>query len=209
MTSGIHQLTIGDIEILVDKVGGVENALSIIKGDVQVQTVEVLAPFDTIESGAFSTREIQVGTHKREYLLATLLSSRDFDTHEHVEEMINQSHFEVSSTRRTVTLVVPTVEALGFKVPTPPSEIFQRAKDLELKRCSIEEALQLRLEYWNQAPGTGQRMIVAMKPLKGPNGKMSVFTVEREHNGLPLLGVQACTSYEKFDLSSRFVFVRP
>lgn len=70
-----------------------------------------------------------------------------------------------------------SLEQLGFKKEVPLVEIYQRAQERGLLKCSAEVGPQLRVQYLNQP--TGERLLIGMEPISF-SGFRDIFLVETD-----------------------------
>ena len=98
--------------------------------------------------------------------------------------ILGKPEFTVADEQSEVDLVKVAVAELGFKNGAKTQQIYDRAKQLGLELCSSEVGPQLRLQYEDQP--NGERILIAMKPISGSDGYLSVFSVERYDSELLL-----------------------
>ena len=111
----------------------------------------------------------------------------------------------VAKKETKVELVVASVAELGFKEGATYADICEKAKQLGLGLCPAEVGPQLRLQYTNQP--NGEWLTIAMKPITGSDGSLSVFLVVRGDSGLWLSSDDGHPDDFWYGYS-RFVFVR-
>jgi len=91
--------------------------------------------------------------------------------------------FTIASEKVKIKLVKVTVSELGFlKGGVKISGIYQRAQELGLGLCSLETALQLRLQYKDQP--VDDVFSVATKTFMGPQGSPDTFYLTSAGNGI-------------------------
>lgn len=110
-----------------------------------------------------------------------------------------------SETEQEVDLVVATPKELGFSGNATYRDICDKAIELGLELCPAEVGPQLRLQSTDQP--YGEWIVMAMEPIAGSDGDLSVFHVVRDLDGLRL---DACYGLPDlvWNADNRFVFVR-
>lgn len=108
----------------------------------------------------------------------------------------------------SVTLVKVRVSDLGFHEDGTLKEIYQEAEKKGYKLCSMEMAVQLRLQYENQP--MGEMLMVGMEPYRDVVGSFQVFLLAHNKSGQWLFS-QGLDRYTNtlFPPNTLFVFVKP
>ncbi len=120
-------------------------------------------------------------------------------------DILGKPAFTASETAMDVELVNVSVAELGFEDGATLLDIQAKADKLGLDPCPAEVGPQLRLQYADQPKG--EWLIVAMKPIAGSDGSLSVFVVGRDDVGRWLDGDDGDPG-DFWDGFGRFVFVR-
>ncbi len=97
-------------------------------------------------------------------------------------DMRKKDVFTVAQKEERIDLVNMSVGKLGFDRATRYDAICARAKELGLELCPPETGPQLRLQHLDQS--LGERITVAMEPIRDSDGNLYVFYVERLDDGL-------------------------
>ena len=124
---------------------------------------------------------------------------------EWANNILGQPAFKASETEEEVNLVVVSVSELGFKSGgATRKDIYARAQALGLTLCPAEVGPQLRLQYQDQPKG--EWLYIAMEPIAGSGGSLSVFSVGHSGSGRWLDSGHGSPDYF-WDGDDRFVFV--
>ncbi len=127
-------------------------------------------------------KKIQVGTGlKTPDGFRQVLKAGGYLLGDWASNLFDQKDFTVASKLTEVDLVIASNTDLG----RPKGCTFQETCDLIIAAgyplCEPEDGPQLRLQYPDQPKG--ERLIMAMKPIHGSDGSMSVFRVEHDGGG--------------------------
>ena len=162
-------LTAGQLNDIVNKLGGPRKALIFLRGETIFTT-----KLGTGLTDAEAFREaLKKGGH----------GISDWGNN-----IIDQPSFQASIAKEAtdVDLVVLSVAELGFKDGARYTDICQQAIDRGLMLCPAEVGPQLRLQYQDQPKG--ERLIIAMEAISDSDGDLLVFCVECREGFLLLDG---------------------
>ncbi len=189
-------LTAGQLNAIVKKLGGHEAALKLLRGELVVKFADIptFALWKIIRIGGTPKAKLQ----KR-------LKSENFYTSEYAKDIIDKDAFKTLSEKQDVSLVRLSVAELGFKEPATYAEIISRAKDLGLELCPAEVGPHLRLLETDQA--YNDYYWVAMEPIVDSSGGRHVFYVSRGSDGGRWLDADYVHVGRRWDAGSRFVFL--
>jgi hypothetical protein len=160
------QLNLGQIEAIVNKLGGMEGVLRFLSGELVVRQEHQLEVWKTINlgTGLKTTDDFRKA-----------LESAGFKISSWASGILGMPDFTVASEEVTIDLARVTVAELGFEEETTLDQIYERAKWLGLKICPPEVGPQLCLQYPDQP--TGEKILIGMKPIAGPEDSLNVFNV--------------------------------
>lgn len=179
-------LTMGQVNAIVKKLGGEKGALGFLRGDT-IMVDRVATPFlsqSIIMGNGLCTAQI----------LRSALVEEDFLMEYGADAMLDSPNFMYSTEPVNANLVIISVGDLGFPGGANCGEIFTRAETIGLVKNISEAGPQLRLQYKNQPKG--ERIIIAMIPLEDTMGKPHLYAVETlEQNGQWLSAVDGDPEY--------------
>ena len=120
-------------------------------------------------------------------------------------DILGKHDLVVAGSVTEVELIACSVAELGFKDGAICKDIYVRAQELGLDLCPPEVGPQLRLRYTDQPKG--EWLVIAMEPITGSGGNLSLFVVGRDGVGRWL---KACDGSPDgfWDGYYRFVFLR-
>ena len=192
------ELTLGQVEAVVNKLGGMEGVKRFLSGKTIVEEAER-------EFKIWETIKLGTGPKTAEDFRC-FLRVGGFRLSDWASDILGKSAFTVATEETEVDLVMVTVGELGFKKGARRDQIYDRAKQLALELCPAEVGPQLRLQYQDQP--NGEWILVAMEPILDSDGDPDVFRVGRRDSGLWL---NSCWgSPDNFwDAVRRWVFCRP
>lgn len=124
---------------------------------------------------------------------------------ESANDIIGRASFLVSAFKKQLDLVIVSPADLSFKYNTSRSNIYKRAKELDLELCPSEVGPQLRLQYKDQP--YGEYLHIAMIPIIGENNSPRAFGIERDGKMLWLHGNNGRPD-SVWSVNSKWVFVR-
>lgn len=114
-------------------------------------------------------------------------------------------NMEFGTEEGCVELVAPMVEELGFPEGARLDNICRAGLERGYRLCSPNVGPQLRIQYKDQL--LGERVYVAMSPLRDSYDYNFVFDVEHTEDGL-CLGAHYTSLDAVYDPKSRFAFCR-
>jgi hypothetical protein len=155
----------------------------------------VVRPFEIFKT-------IKLGTHKLVDDLRQSLKDNGNRISDWGNDILGKTTLAESETE--VTLHVATVKELTGKDCATNREINEAIRSKGYNLCPAEVGPQLRLQYPDQPKGEWLR--VAMKPIAGSDGGLSIFRVEHGDDGRWLDGLSGHPG-DGWSGGSRFVFV--
>ena len=196
------ELTMGQIEAVVNKLGGMEGVKRLLSGElVGVEKAE--CKFDI-----WKTVKLGTGLKAAEDFRRTLRDG-GFLISDWASNTLNHPAFKAANEETEIDLVKVTVAELGFK-KAARCQIYERAQYLGLDLCPPEVGPQLRLQYRNQP--NDELIFVAMELIL-VSGEWSLFTVWHHDSNLSLMSYSYNPRSFLHDDASYandlWVFVRP
>ena len=172
------ELTLGQVEAVVNKLGGMEGVKRFLAGETMAKETE--HEFDIWKT-------IKLGTgFKTADEFRRALRDGGFRISGWASDILGNPAFKVASEETEVDLIKVTVAELGFKEGVRRDQIYERAKEFGLELCPAEVGPQLRLRYKDQP--NGEWILVAMEPIFASDGRPGLFYVGRPASGLWLGG---------------------
>ena len=192
------ELTLGQVEAVVNKLGGMEGVKRFLAGETMAKETE--HEFDIWKT-------IKLGTgFKTADEFRRALRDGGFRISGWASDILGNPAFKVASEETEVDLIKVTVAELGFKEGVRRDQIYERAKEFGLELCPAEVGPQLRLRYKDQP--NGEWILVAMEPIFASDGNPRLFPVGRNDSGLWLSGYWS--DPDRFwPADSQWVFCRP
>ncbi len=189
-------LTAGQLNAIVKKLGGHEAALKLLRGELVVKLADmpVFTPWKILRIG---------GTPKTELLKR--MKKENFYISDYAKDIMGKDAFGTLPEKQDVSLVRLSVAELRFKNPATYDEIVARAKELGLDLCPAEVGPYLRLTETDQA--YSDFYWIAMEPIVGSSGVARVFYVYRDSVGKRWLSTHYVISDSRWGLGGRFVFL--
>jgi len=168
------ELNLGQVEAVVNKLGGIEGVKRFLSGETVIQVAE----------HKFKTwKTIKLGTGlKTAEEFRRVLRDGEFRLSDWASDILGKPAFKAADEETEVDLVKVTVAELGFKKGARRNQIYERAKELGLGLCPPEVGPQLRLQYQDQP--NGEWILVAMEPIIDSGGGPRLFRVGRDDSGL-------------------------
>ena len=192
------ELTLGQVEAVVNKLGGMEGVKRFLAGETMVKETE--HEFDIWKT-------IKLGTgFKTADEFRRALRDGGFRISGWASDILGNPAFKVASEETEVDLIKVTVAELGFKEGVRRDQIYERAKEFGLELCPAEVGPQLRLRYKDQP--NGEWILVAMEPIFASDGNPRLFPVGRNDSGLWLSGLWSPPA-RFWPADRRWVFCRP
>ena len=168
-----NELNLGQIEALVNKLGGMDGVQRFLSGELIVSTaVKVWKTWRTLKLGT----GLKTAADFRK-----ALKTADCNIGEWGNNILGQPAFTVADKETEVELVIASGTDLGFKGSATRADIYKRAQELGLDLCPNEVGPQLRLQYTDQP--NGEWLLIAMEPITGSDGDLVVFRVSRDDDG--------------------------
>ncbi len=193
-----QNLTAGQLNAIVKKLGGEEGAMRFLRDEIVVKVAE----------RTFTTwRTLKLGTGlttASDFRMA--LNKANCQIGHWANDILGQPAFTASVivSEAPVNLVIASVAELGFKNGATCLDIYNRAKKLGLELCPAEVGPQLRLQYVDQP--LNEWLIIAIEPISDSDGGLRVFGVDRSDDGLWLSSHDGSPRIF-WDDDRRFVFV--
>ena len=193
------KLTFGQVEAIVNKLGGMEGVKRLLSGELTVGTVEqVFQIWKTIKLGATGLKTAE------DFRCA--LRDGNFRLSDWALDILAKPAFAVATEETTVDLVRVNVAELGFKKGARRDQIYDRARELGLELCPAEVGPQLRLQHKDQP--SGEWLVIGMEPITDSVGYLHVFNVARGDSGLWLIADCGHPAHV-WDADNHWVFCRP
>jgi len=167
------ELTLGQVEAVVNKLGGMEGVKLFLSGETVIQVAEhKFKTWKTIKIGTDikTAEEFRRALHDGEFRLSDWAS-----------DILGKPAFKAADEETEVDLVKVTVAELSFKEGARRDQIYERAKELGLELCPLEVGPQLRLQYQDQP--NGEWILAAMEPIVDSGGPPRLFVVGRDDSG--------------------------
>jgi len=161
------ELTLGQVEAVVNKLGGMEGVKRFLSGETLIKEAER-------EFKIWKTIKLGTGLKTAEDFRC-FLRVGGFRLSDWASDILGKPAFKVADEETEIDLVMVTVGELGFKKGARRDQIYERAKELGLELCPAEVGPQLRLQYQDQPDG--EWIIVAMEPIIASGGDPDVFSV--------------------------------
>ena len=189
------ELNLGQVEAIVNKLGGMEGVQRFLSGEFVVKMVErSFTIWKTITLGAYQSSS--------EYRKA--LKVDGYRIGDYADQILNK--VKINETEVQIDLVIMTVAELGFKNGATRQQIYDRAIELGLELCPAEVGPALSLAYQDQPYRKG--LLIAMKPIAASDGYLGVFGVGHGH-GRRWLGSIYDRPDSFWNTDYRWVFVAP
>jgi len=187
--------TLGQTEALINKLGGIENALGILQGNIRLTTERIFFPVWTM---------VEIGGVPKEQLVPTLESEGLF-VGDWGKDMIKQDAFTVLPEKKLLKLARCTVRDLGFtEVPTT-TQLKEAISRFGGQLCPAEVGPHLRRQLKDQA--NGDCFWLVMEQIMDSDGNPSVFGLHRHVDGKQWLVAGYATPDDRWNLGRVVVFV--
>ncbi len=165
-----NDLTLGQVEALVNKLGGMEGVQRFLSGELLVSAIaKVWKTWKTIKLGT----GLKTASDFRKEVMKAGMKISDW-----ANDILGKPAFTATESVTEVELVVASVAELGFKDGATRKDIYARAKELGLDLCPPEVGPQLRLQYTDQPKD--EWLVIAMDPITGSDGFLNLFFVEHD-----------------------------
>ena len=192
------ELNLGQIEAIVNKLGGMDGVHRFLSGEMMVKARECDFPvWKTIKlgTGLKTADDFRNALKAGSYIIGDLAN-----------DILGKPSFKAATKETEVDLVKVIVAELGFEQGARRDQIYERAKDLGLELCPPEVGPQLRLQYRDQP--NNEWILVGMESILDSGGDLRVFDVGRDGSGLWLSGDWG-SSDGFWGAGCQWVFVRP
>lgn len=197
------ELTLGQIEALANKLGGMGGVRRFLSGEITVTATNVATQVPpiwrstTLGTGLKTTRES----------IAVLKMEKKIWVDDHAVAILVQPAFSTFAANFEVDLVVlTTTELVGSEEPATIAEVFAGAKRLNLEICPAAVGLQLRLQYTDQP--MGEHLVIGMGPIGDPSGYCHLFRVSHTDKGLGLDTILYAPGFYCMADMRRWAFIR-
>lgn len=191
-----HNLTAGQLNAIVKKLGGEEAAMRFLRGELTVSaratTPREFSVWKTVKLGTCKTPD--------EYRKALKYGSCRIN--DWGNDILGKTP---CAAEEEVDLINLTVGELGFGKRASYKDICARAVELGLELCPAEVGPALRLSYKDQP--RGEWIVIAMEAITDRVGDLRLFFVVRGE-GEPWLLVSCGHPDRHWSADRRFVFVR-
>ena len=202
-------LTLGQLEALVNRLGGKENALRILScrnlhvefmGDV---SATIVAPEFKIWK-KIKPRPM----YPRGDDFCGAIMDKGFRLGVEARDVLRRKDFPIATEPMNLDLVLVSITSLGINGMWQYSSICDRARKLGLELCPAEVGPWLRMEYREQP--FGEAVVIAMEAIPNKTGDPRIFTVahDRETGAQWLRAFSGNWDYV-WRLDRQFVFVLP
>ena len=190
------ELTLGQVEALVNKLGGMEGVQRFLSGELIV----------SLPTKVWKTwNRINLGTGLKSSDFQKAIKSARMIVSDRANDILSKPNFQVAQSETEVELVVTSVSELGFKDDARMKDIYNRAQELGLHLCPSEVGPQLRLKYGDQPKG--EWFVIAMKPIADSNGGLCLFDIGSDGGERSLNAVDGNPDSIWYG-HNRFVFLR-
>lgn len=162
-------LTLGQIEAIVNKMGGMEGVKRFLSGELMIKETEN-------EFNVWKTIKLGTGLQTADDFRKAL-KDNGFNISDWASDILKKPAFTVATKEIELDLVVVSVAELGFKDGATREQIYTRAKELGLDLCPAEVGPQLRLQYKDQP--NNEWLVVGMEPITDSYGFLGLFYVKR------------------------------
>ncbi len=161
------ELTLGQVEAIVNKLGGMEGVKRFLSGELPVSAkTKVWKTWKTIKLGT----GLKSADDFRKEVVEAGMKIGDW-----ANDILGKPAFTATTSETEVELVVASVAELGFKDGATRKDIYVRAQELGLDLCPPEVGPQLRLQYTDQPKG--EWLVIAMEPITDSDGDLNLFHV--------------------------------
>lgn len=148
---------------------------------------------------------VSLGSYKNAHALRSALVEARVMRIGLADELLHEKGFEVEQEERQVTLIVRSVEQLGFTSIETYERICARAQKRGFELCSAELGPSLAVRGELLSPDV---LYVGMEPMTDESGLRAIFGVGTQGGRVVLKGVY-CAPRQLWNLQTRFVFMKP
>lgn len=197
------ELNLGQIEAVVNKVGGMGGVQRLLADELVVVEKLSLQPIKTEPRDFALWKTVTLGLKKSPKDYHKALEKDGYRIGDYAGQILDKT--EASQTEVEVDLVVVTVGELGFNEGARRDKIYARAIELGLQVCPAEVGPALRLVYKDQPRGEWLR--IGMEPITY-SVDLNVFGVDDDRGGRWLDSIFAHPG-RVWRADVQWVFVRP
>lgn len=204
-------LTLGQLEALVNRLGGKENALRILSCRnlyVELEEYDSATIVAVPEFKIWKTIKLHNTVYESGSRLCSAIMDRGFRLGKEARDILCRKDFIVPTEPKELDLVLLTISSLGIAGEWKYSTICDRARKLGLELCPAEVGPWLRMAYSDQP--FGEVVVVGMEAIANTTGNPRIFTVshDREGGGKWLTAFTGTWDYV-WRCDRQFVFVLP
>lgn len=161
------ELTLGQVEAVVNKLGGMEGIQRLLSGELVISaTAKVWQTWKTVKLGT----GLKTADDFRKAVKKAGMKVSNWGS-----DILGKPAFTVSTEEMEIELVLTSVAELGFKDGATRKDIYVRAQELGLDLCPTEVGPQLRLQYKDQPKG--EWLVIAMEPVTDSDSGLRLFYV--------------------------------
>ncbi len=165
-----NNVTLGQIEALINKLGGEDSALGILQGHVRVTTERISFPV---------WMEVEIGGIPKDQLL-TLLAEEGFFMSDWAKSILGKEAFTTLPEKKRLKLVCCKVRDLNFTSQPTMAELQERIAAFGGTLCPAEVGPHLRRKFKDQPRGD---IWLIMKQITDSNGHSVIFGLGRHDDG--------------------------
>ncbi len=208
-------LTLGQLEALVNRVGGKKNALKVLKArSVQVEFVEHDSVRIVVTPTMFSPPELKVwktiklrAVYENGDDFCRAVMNRTYRLGKEARDILRSKDFTFTIKPKELDLVFVPFRSLGIDDYWRYDTICDLARKLGLELCPPEVGPWLRMGYPEQP--MGETIVIAMNALFDTTGNLRIFTLSHKDDGTKWLSTYAGHSGYTWSRDRQFVFVLP
>jgi hypothetical protein len=169
------ELNLGQVEAIVNKLGGMEGVLRLLSGELMVRLAKH-------QRKVWKT--IKLGTRLKtadDFLEALIKSGFTIRDEARLKKFFEQPAFveSIATLKTEVDLALLSVADLGFQDHATRKDIFKRAQEFGFKLCPAEVGPQLCVQYSNQP--SGEYLEIAMNPIEILKDTPCFFNISRDY----------------------------
>jgi len=190
-----NDLTLGQIEAIVNKLGGIDNAMRLLRGEMRVLQKD-LPVWKTIQIGA-GIESLDTYLHA--------LEQKNMKLTREGEQFLKQeaSFFDTEFASVEVDLVLVSAKSLGCDTFSTYTHVVETAFEYGLEYCSMAAALELRLQYSDQPCFNVVETVMRPVTVEGKD-----IVLEIGHTGY-VRWLSAVHADRLYRADKQFVFKRP
>ena len=197
-----NNLTLGKVEAIVNRLGGMEGVEKFLSGEISVSSETSPA----VKTGLDLWKKIRIGTHTDTADLIKTVEGKKMRITSAARDMLAKPSFLLAKEEKEVELILLTFADVKLQHHKSRyyDEIASYAGEKGLDPCPQEIALQLRLQYTDQP--MSERLIISFKPYYGQTD-YELFSLVHDSLGIQLDRVSA-DYHDKWEEDLPFVFMR-